>query len=205
MRRFVSDQAGATKFLVFGGILVQHQTGFAVENGTNVLHAAILEAGHQGKIEFGKRQLDARVFLHPLDGVRVQVKNVLEVALHFGLVVFAVQHGHAAAIAGLSGLLEFSGTKRKNIGAESLGGFEIELFARSSWSCTLQGPIAHCFPIGGNVQMQGVTGLEIGLIKTGENRGSPIRHHQGIQVICAAVERLVAGFKADLYLVFANL
>ena len=202
--RFVGDQAGATQFLVFCRIFIQHQAGFAVKNRADVLHTAILKAGHEGKIEFGKRQFDSGIIFHPLNGMDVQVKNAGQVALYLGLVGFAVKHGHAAAIAGLGCFLKFARTKGKHIGAEGFGGFEVQLFAASIFASFVQRPIAHGFPVGRNIQMQGITGFQIGLVKTGKYRGGSVRNHQCVQIICAAVERLVAGFKTDLYLVGTN-
>ncbi len=134
----------------------------------------------------------------------VQIEDVFEVALHLGLVGFAVQHGQAAAIAGFGHFLEFPRTKSKNVGTEGFGGFEMQLFAPGFFGAVVQRAIAHGLPIGRNIEMQSVARFEIGLVKTRKNRGSPIGYHQGVQIIGAAIEGLVVGFKRNAYCVFAQ-
>ena len=66
--------------------------------GARVLHAAILETGDQGKIEFRERVGNTSVVLHPIDCVVMQRKNGVQVARDLGIVSFPMQQTDLATI-----------------------------------------------------------------------------------------------------------
>jgi hypothetical protein len=66
MGGFMGDEAGAGQELALGGGFIQEDAVGPVLNGAYMLHAAVLETGNQGEVEFLEGIGDAGVVLEKI-------------------------------------------------------------------------------------------------------------------------------------------
>ena len=105
--------------------------------------------------------------------------------------------------------VELSGHEGKEVGAQGLSPGECYQFARGGvFLCRITGVyqflsfyirVGHGFPVCRHLQRQGIQGLHVRLVETGEEGAGPVRNKQRVQKFVVAVEGLVIGREGYLH------
>ena len=169
-----------------------------------MLHASVLKAGNQGKIEFLKGVVNGGVLFQPAQCDAMQVKNRIKIARDLFPVALSVQHRHLTAVYLSSLALKFSGDKGEQVGADQLRGRKAQALSFPQRFKLLQRRIGNGLPIGGHRQRQRVTCLQVGLIKKRKGCSSPVRDKKRIEKLRIAIERAVSGRELHAYSVLAR-
>nr|GFC83746.1 hypothetical protein [Tanacetum cinerariifolium] len=151
-----------------------------VINISYVLHAAVLEVRDGSEIKLLEGVGNARILLQKAQRLAVQPENNGYAKPNFGRVRFAVQevHGPAAHLAVHRRKLASRKRKQRRIG--------------------------YGLPLVRHRERQRKCSLQIGLVENWEHRAGAVGHEQGVKVVVAAIERLVARYELNFYLVAAH-
>ena len=150
-----------------------------------MLHAAELVARQDDKAIVLEGVWDAGVFLHPSQRQRHLVKHDGQLC-HTGRIGFTIKACQQSAVKNSMLYLELSRCEREQIGGNGL-------------PCL----IADAHPPLRNIQFQVKNRLQVRLVEAREHAAGMIRHKQGIHVVIAAVQRLVAAITTNGYRVLA--
>ena len=150
-----------------------------------MLHATELVARQHDKAIVLKRVWYARVLLHPAQRQGYLIEHDGQLC-HLGSIGLAIKARQQSAVKNSMLYLELSRREREQIGGNGL-------------PCL----IADAHPPLRNIQFQVKNRLQVRLVETREHAASMIRHKQGIHVVIAAVQRLVAAITTNGYRVLA--
>ena len=169
-----------------------------------MLHAAELESGQDDEVLLVEGAGHAGVGLKPVecggalseDGV--QLGDLLRVG-------FAVIGRQCAPLVAVSSLLETSRSEGEEVRAQRTCWCEVEGLSASVFFLFRDTRVRHTDPFGGQFERKRKDGLQVGLVEAREDRPRTVGHGEGVEVVVAAVERLVARGESYADCVFARL
>ena len=169
-----------------------------------MLHAAELESGQDDEVLLVEGAGHAGVGLEPVecggalseDGV--QLGDLLRVS-------FAVIGRQRAPLAVVSPLLETPRSEGEEIRAQRTCRCEVERLSVGPFFLFRDTRIRHTNPFGRQFERKREDGLQVRLVEAREDRPRTVGHGEGVEVVVAAVERLVARGESYADRVFARL
>ena len=175
----------ACHLLLLGGLFLKEDATVVHLDGSGMFHAAELIAWQYDEAVFFERTRDARVTLHPVQGLRCLVEHLIELC-HLVRVAFTVESSHATTIVDCGLLLELAGNKR------------IEICRQLTHVVA-----GHGLPTAGHLERRDEYGPEVRLIEAREDGTCHVGHKKGVHIIVVSVQGLIIGDERQFDLVLA--